>query len=146
MAIHVGHRRRTSRCWCKVTFSGEGMDGGPGIHTTHNDEYTSTSGDLQTYWLGALGSISPGTGSILISHIKSFLASQPASALGYVLKAYTVAEWGVNATFSVPTNSPLVTWFDRQGFKVLDYSWKPPGTWASFYGGCLAGIEYVYRP
>lgn len=135
----------------KITLSGQGMDGGPSLHTTYNASYTpasasSTLSSLPTFWLGALGTISPGTGPILISHIKSFLVAQPMSKDGYVMRAYTVAEWGVNKGYVVPQESPLVSFFQRQAFNVIEWSWKPPGTWASFHGGCLAAIEYVHRP
>lgn len=131
----------------KITLSGEGMDGGPGIHTVPNPEYEpTTSEDLPTFWLGALGSIAPGTGSILINHIKQHLAITVCSGQAFKIRAYTVAEWGVNEGFRIPQNAPLPTWFKKQGFQVLDYSWKPPGTWDSFYGGCLSAIEYVHRP
>ena len=131
----------------KITLSGEGMDGGPGIHTVKNPDYTPTApDDLPTFWLGALGSIAPGAGSILIAHIKTFLATHVVVDQPFKIRAYTVAEWGVNEGFKIPKHSPLPTWFQRQGFHILDYSWKPPGTWDSFYGGCLSAIEYVHSP
>ncbi|SPO26193.1 uncharacterized protein UTRI_02469 [Ustilago trichophora] len=98
---------------------GEGMDGGPGIHTVPNPEYeTTTSEDLPTFWLGALGSIAPGTGSILINHIKQHLATTVCSGQPFKIRAYTVAEWGVNQGFRIPQNAPLPTWFNKQGFQV----------------------------
>ncbi|GAC71215.1 hypothetical protein PANT_2d00004 [Moesziomyces antarcticus T-34] len=129
----------------KVTFSGEGMDAGPGIHTLPNPSYIPDDAqDKPVFWLGALGSVAPGTGSMIIAHIKKFLAES--FPHGYVLKAFTVAEWGVNPDFAIPQDSPLVTFFQRQAFTVIEYSWKAPGTWDSFYGGCLAAIEYVHTP
>ncbi|GAK63248.1 uncharacterized protein PAN0_002d1452 [Moesziomyces antarcticus] len=129
----------------KVTFSGVGMDAGPGIHTLPNPTYIPDDAQGKpVFWLGALGSVAPGTGSAIIAHIKKFLAESYPH--GYVLKAFTVAEWGVNPDFAIPQDSPLVTFFERQAFKVSEYSWKAPGTWDSFYGGCLAAIEYVHTP
>lgn len=128
----------------KITLSGEGMDGGPGVHTRLNSAYTSPPGseELKTFWLGALGSISPGVGSMLIDHIKAFLSKLQAGA-PFRIRAYTVAEWGVDPQYTIPKNAPLVRWFKRQGFEVVDYSWKPPGTWQSFNGACLCAIEYI---
>lgn len=131
----------------KITLSGEGMDGGPGIHTTPNPDYTLSplpQEGVDVYWLGALGSITPGSGSILISRIKQFLSTSLSPGRAFQIRAYTVAEWGVSEGFQIQRNSPLVRWFQAQGFKVIDYSWKPPGTWDSFYGGCLASIEYTH--
>lgn len=129
----------------KITFSGKGMDGGPGIYACPDPLYTPLPqiADLPIAWLGALGSILPGAGSVLISHIKSFLSTSVYPNAPFRIRAYTVAEWGVNESFTVPRDSPILAWFSKQGFSVLDYSWKPPGTWESFYGGCMATIEYV---
>lgn len=126
----------------KVTFSGARMDGGPSIHTLPNPLFTPPAAyPAAVYFLGALGTIAPGSGSLLIEHIKRFLATVSHS---YVLKAYTVAEWGVNPQFAIPQDSPLLRFFGKQGFKVVDYGWKPKGTWGSFFGGCLCSIEYVH--
>lgn len=128
----------------KITLSGEGMDGGSGVHTLLNPAYASPDGaeGLKTFWLGALGSVSPGVGSILIDHIKKFFSELQAGA-PFRIRAYTVAEWGVDPQYAIPKNAPLVRWFKKQGFEVVDYSWKPPGTWQSFHGACLCAIEYI---
>ena len=138
----------TAVAGAKITLSGVGMDGGQGIHTIPDPSYTPEpeDQDLPTYWLGALGSIAPGTGSMLISHIKEFLKNQTENK-SFKIGAYTVARWGVKeGQYEIPQNSPLVNWFQGQGFRVQDYSWKAAGTWDSYFGGVLAGIEYVYRP
>lgn len=141
----------------KITFSGDGMDGGPGIHTVPNPNYVPSdiqphhgdddddNGEIPTFWLGALGSIAPGSGSILISRIKTFLSESVGSPhQPFIIRAYTISEWGVNPGYTIPKDPPLPTWFKKLGFQVLDYSWKAPGTWGSFYGGCLSAIEYVH--
>ncbi|EST08568.1 hypothetical protein PSEUBRA_001995 [Kalmanozyma brasiliensis GHG001] len=135
----------TAVAGAKITLSGEGMDGGPGVHTRPNPDYSSPHGadQLKTFWLGALGSISPGVGRMLIDHIKAFLSKLQDGA-PFRIRAYTVAQWGVDPDYSIPQNASLPSWFKRQGFEVIDYSWKPPGTWQSFYGACLCAIEYVH--
>ncbi|TKY86340.1 hypothetical protein EX895_004489 [Sporisorium graminicola] len=126
----------------KVTFSGAGMDGGPSVHVLPNPLYTPPAVyPSLVYYLGALGTITPRSGPLLLTHIKRYLSTLSPN---YVLKAYTVAEWGVNPHFSIPQDSPLVRFFEKQGFRVQDYAWKAKGTWGSFYGGCLCSIEYVH--
>lgn len=118
------------------------MDCGPSLHTSPNPLYQPPpTYPPSIFYLGALGTITPTTGPLLLSHIKSYLSSLTPN---YVLKAYTVAEWGINPTFTIPRESPLVRFFEKQGFNVVDYAWKPKGTWGSFFGGCLCSIEYVH--
>ncbi|SJX62146.1 uncharacterized protein SRS1_12994 [Sporisorium reilianum f. sp. reilianum] len=126
----------------KVTLSGARMDGGASIHTLPNPRFTPPARyPSSVYYLGALGTVTPGFGTLLLTHIKHFLSRHTPS---YVLGAYTIAEWGINAQFSIPQESPLVRFFAKQGFEVVEYAWKPKGTWGSFYGGCLCSIEYVH--
>lgn len=127
----------------KVTLGGEGMDGGASKVVFPNPHYKPLQEQGKIYWLGALGSITPGTGSILLDGIKSFLAQQ---SLRFTLKAYTVTQWnqGPGGLIQPPKHNALVKWFEREGFEVVDYAWKDKGTWGSFYGGWLCGIVYTH--
>lgn len=138
-------RKEVAVAGAKLTLSGEGMDGGEG-YTLVNPSYRARehAEQLPTFWLGALGSIAPGAGATLISHIKTFLSTLT-SQKPYRLRAYTVAQWGQSdPRYTIPPHSSLLSWFQSQHFEVLNYSWKPPGTWGSFYGACLCAIEYVH--
>lgn len=115
------------------------------MHDLLNPDFVAT-GNVREYYLGALGSISPGAGGILIKHIKEFLEEE-CKGEGWKLKAYTVAEWGPHSPpYDPPKESKLLGWFVGQGFVVEKYSWKPKGTWGSFYGGILVSVEYVHLP
>lgn len=144
--VFMLHDQEVPVACAKITLQGKGMDGGKGVHDLPVvvDAARDEEGE-NVFWLGALGSISRGAGGILIQGIKDFLSRHCPSS-PWSIKAYTVAEWGVSPTFAVPAKSPLVDWFTSQGFNVTQYSWKPPGTWQSFYGACLASLEYVHTP
>ncbi|GAC95705.1 hypothetical protein PHSY_003281 [Pseudozyma hubeiensis SY62] len=127
----------------KVTLGGEGMDGGASEVVFPNPYYTPLPAQGKIYWLGALGSITTGTGSILLDGIKAFLAQQSPR---FTLKAYTVTQWdqGPGGLIQPPEHNALVKWFERERFEVVDYAWKEKGTWGSFYGGWLCGIVYTH--
>ncbi|KAI3482313.1 hypothetical protein L1887_55074 [Cichorium endivia] len=94
LGVHPLHRRRSSSSRSKgLTFSGEGMDAGPGIHTLPNPSYIPDDAqDKPVFWLGALGSVAPGTG--VDDHRAYQEVLGESYPHGYVLKAFTVAEWG----------------------------------------------------
>lgn len=139
----------------KVTRDAKGMDGGQGVHEVSviSSDDESLPSPETVYWLGALGSARSGAGTALLTGIHRFLLTRTPSSnndndgsAAYMLRAYSVHSWGIGEKWALPESSPLLEWFVRQGYVIHAYSWKPPGTWGSYYGACLADLRYIHQP